>query len=209
MISLSEKRDFFMQNLPALSLRKILLLSTCDFRGDYQIRRRMRSILIVYAAGDGPLDMQEIIHRYGPPAVCQAASDLISGAHSRISIPGVTVCERLLDVLEVMSAAYAVLPVLEQALYASTLSELEQLALIEEALALKDASTNGGLCARLWARARLFRQRAVLKRGQGHIGRVLFIHYDETAAYSENSFSGNFFTSSRDSYKKSSHIDFK
>src|SRR5690606_10406332 len=30
-----EKRDFFMQNLPACSLRKILLLITAVFRGDY------------------------------------------------------------------------------------------------------------------------------------------------------------------------------
>jgi hypothetical protein len=29
------KRDFFMQNLPACSLRKILLLITAVFRGDY------------------------------------------------------------------------------------------------------------------------------------------------------------------------------
>jgi hypothetical protein len=34
-IWLSAKRDFFMQNLPALSLRKILLLITVVFRGDY------------------------------------------------------------------------------------------------------------------------------------------------------------------------------
>lgn len=34
-IWLSEKRDYFMQNLPAFSLRKILLLSTLVFRGDY------------------------------------------------------------------------------------------------------------------------------------------------------------------------------
>jgi hypothetical protein len=34
-IWLSEKRDFFMQNLPACSLRKILLLITAVFRGDY------------------------------------------------------------------------------------------------------------------------------------------------------------------------------
>gem|GEM_PF-5354397 len=33
MIWLSEKRDFFMQNLPAFSLRKILLLSTSVFGG--------------------------------------------------------------------------------------------------------------------------------------------------------------------------------
>jgi hypothetical protein len=38
MIWLSEKRDFFRQNLPAFSLRKILLLSTSVFRGDYQRR---------------------------------------------------------------------------------------------------------------------------------------------------------------------------
>ena len=36
MIWLSEKRDVFMQNLPAFRLRKILLLSTSVFRGDYQ-----------------------------------------------------------------------------------------------------------------------------------------------------------------------------
>ncbi|PPI78573.1 hypothetical protein, partial [Marinobacter flavimaris] len=35
-IWLSENRDFFMQNLPACSLRKILLLITAVFRGDYQ-----------------------------------------------------------------------------------------------------------------------------------------------------------------------------
>jgi len=35
-IWLSEKRDFFMQNLPAFSLRKILLLSTLVFWGDYR-----------------------------------------------------------------------------------------------------------------------------------------------------------------------------
>lgn len=35
MIWLSEKRDFFMQNLPVFSLRKILLLNTPVFRGDY------------------------------------------------------------------------------------------------------------------------------------------------------------------------------
>jgi hypothetical protein len=35
-IWLSEKRDFFMQNLPVLSLRKIQLLITALDRGDYQ-----------------------------------------------------------------------------------------------------------------------------------------------------------------------------
>ncbi|WP_207389345.1 hypothetical protein, partial [Marinobacter halodurans] len=42
-IWLSEKRDFFMQNLPAGSLRKILLLSTAIFRGDYQRTPGFRS----------------------------------------------------------------------------------------------------------------------------------------------------------------------
>lgn len=35
MLWLSEKRDFFMQNIPEFSLRKILLLSTLVFRGEY------------------------------------------------------------------------------------------------------------------------------------------------------------------------------
>src|SRR5690606_18597209 len=42
---LSEKRDFFMQNLPAGSLRKILLLSTVNFRGDYR-RSKMKAYLL-------------------------------------------------------------------------------------------------------------------------------------------------------------------
>ena len=39
---LSVKRDFLMQNLPACSLRKILLMSTVVFRGDYLKTLRIR-----------------------------------------------------------------------------------------------------------------------------------------------------------------------
>lgn len=90
------------------------------------------------------MDIQEIIRSHGALAICRAVSRLIFGDYSEIRLIGLADCECLDDVLEIMRAAYGTLSTLERTFYAQTLSELEELAVIEQALVLKGQLSRSG-----------------------------------------------------------------
>lgn len=83
------------------------------------------------------MNVLDVINAYGAPAVCRAVSVYMSGHSFDNCVPELDECEFIGDMLVAMTVAHSALSKFEQAQHAQTLSELESLAVIENALIRK------------------------------------------------------------------------
>lgn len=83
------------------------------------------------------MDVQDVIRKHGAVALCRAAGDYAWGGCANSSPLALDGCENMRELLGIVRLAYDALQEFQRPFFAPILREIEELALIEAALAVR------------------------------------------------------------------------